>query len=42
MKIALVWVVSFCIAGPLFVLSMWDQHLDAVVVINNSSHDTTR
>jgi len=32
MKIALVWVVSFCIAGPLFVLSMWDEHLDAIVV----------
>jgi len=32
MKIALVWIVSFCIAGPLFVLSMWDEHLDAVVV----------
>ena len=39
MKIALVWIVSFCIAGPLFVLSMWDKHLDAVVVsLMPSSH----
>jgi len=36
MKIALVWIVSFCIAGPLFVLSMWDQHLDAIVVQMNA------
>jgi 7 transmembrane receptor (rhodopsin family) len=36
-KIALVWVLSFCIAGPLFVLSMWDQQVDSVEVINWSA-----
>jgi len=40
MKIALVWIVSFCIAGPLFVLSMWDEHLDAVVVGDLSFYRT--
>lgn len=36
-KIALVWVLSFCIAGPLFVLSMWDQQVDSVEVIDARS-----
>ena len=29
-KIAAVWVISFCIAGPLFILSMQDTHQDTV------------
>ena len=31
MKIAVVWVISFCIAGPLFILTMLDSHEDSVV-----------
>jgi len=30
MKIAAVWVISVCIAGPLFILSMLDSHEDTV------------
>lgn len=30
LKIAIVWVISFCIAGPLFILSTLDTHEDTV------------